>query len=231
MRRPAWITQIEALGWDLDGTLYPTSQALTTIIHHKQYEAVSVRMGWGRERTLKEYGKRYRQLGSNTKTLNSFGIDGLSFFSSVWDEIELDRFIKQDRRLVRLFTSLVSWRQFLISNSNRIDQMNTKLELIGLKPSLFEFIVSTVDLGAVKPDPAPFLKALETLELAPEQVMFIGDRESTDILGARGVGMRTCLVWGKSKAADISLPTVYDVGVLFFNSKGKRQKAKLQLKR
>ena len=223
MDRPSWISEILALGWDLDGTLYrsfPTAGSpITKVIRAKQYAAVANKMGWDPSRTKREYQKRYLKLGSNTKTMMSFGIDGIAFFTSVWDEIDLKKYIKKDERVIQLFKALASWRHFLISNSNRIDQVKKKLQLIGLQSQVFELIVSTVDLGSVKPDPKPFLVALEKLRLKPEQVLFIGDREMTDIMGARGVGMRTCMVWGESKAADISLATVYDVGRLFREGK------------
>jgi HAD superfamily hydrolase (TIGR01549 family) len=219
MKKPQWISEIEALGWDLDGTLYrsfPTSKSpIPKMIRKKQLAAVANKMGWELERTKREYKKRYLKLGSNTKTMISFGIDGIEFFTSFWDEIDLKQYIKKDERVIQLFEALGSKRHFLISNSNRIDQVKKKLGLIGLKPEVFELIVSTVDLRAVKADPKPFLVALERLDLKPEQVMFVGDRVSTDIMGARGVGMRTCIVWGNADEADVSLRNVYEVGTLF----------------
>ena len=222
MDRPSWISEILALGWDLDGTLYrsfPGETELTDMIRKRQLAAVASKQGWDLRRTQREYRKRYLELGSNTKTMTSFGIDGVDFFTSIWDEIDLKKYIQRDGRITELFERLPGKRHFLISNSNRIDQIEKKLHLIGLDPNVFELIVSTVDLKAVKPDPKPFLVALEKLQLKPGQVLFIGDRVTTDIMGARGVGMRTCMVWGESKAADISLATVYDVGRLFREGK------------
>lgn len=215
MKLPSWISDIQALGWDLDGTLYPPNPALTALLHAREQEAVAKRMGWSRERTEREYARRYRELGSNTKTMISFGIDGVDFFTRFWDGVDLPVYLMKDERLPTLFEDLGGWRHFLISNSNRADQIERKLSLLGLDPGVFELVLSTVDIGAVKPDPKPFLVALEKLGLPPQQCLFVGDRESTDILGARGVGMRTCMVWGKSRHAEISLPTVYDVGRLF----------------
>jgi uncharacterized protein len=47
---------------------------------------------------------------------------------------------------------------------------------------------------AAKPFSAGFLKALEAMQLPPEQVIVIGDRLLTDILGGARLGMQTCLV-------------------------------------
>lgn len=215
----------------MDGTLYPPNPALTALLHARQHGAVAKRMGWSREVAEREYARRYRELGSNTKTMISFGIDGVAFFTRLWDSVDLTVYLKNDARLRALFNDLRGWRHFLISNSNRADQIERKLSLLGLDPGVFELVLSTVDIGAVKPDPKPFLVAMEKLGLPPQQCLFVGDRETTDILGARGVGMRTCMVWDKSSQADISLPTVYDVGELFESLKVERKKSKLQRKR
>jgi len=47
------------------------------------------------------------------------------------------------------------------------------------------------EVGVPKPDPRPFLAALEPLGVAPEQVLHVGDLRRTDIAGARALGMRT----------------------------------------
>jgi len=215
MSLPSWIPSIRALGWDLDGTLYPTSQALTRLIQKRQYQVVSEKMRWSLQRTRSEYEKRYVELGSNTKTMTSFGIDGISYFTSVWDTIDLARFIHRDERIMRLFEAFTIRRHFLISNSNRLDQIQKKLLLIGLQAEIFEVIVPTEELGEVKPDPAPFLFALEKLRLPPEQTLFIGDRVSTDVMGASAVGMRTCRIGETTASADICVASVYDIASIF----------------
>lgn len=215
MKKPGWLKDIKALGWDLDGTLYASSAELSSIIKHKLHAAVADKHGWDLSRAERKYEKRYRRLGSNTKTAIFFGIDGMAFFVKFWDEVDLGRFIAKDKRIIQMFRNLTDKRHFIISNSNRVDQIERKLALIGLKASVFEFLVSTVDLDAVKPDSKSFLEGLERLQLEPNKVLFIGDRVDTDIMGARGVGMRTCLVWSKSDEADVSLESVYQVSKLF----------------
>jgi FMN phosphatase YigB (HAD superfamily) len=41
----------------------------------------------------------------------------------------------------------------------------------------------------------------------------IGDREKVDILPAKALGIRTCMVWAikPSMVADITIPTVYEL--------------------
>lgn len=218
MNIPDWMEKIKAIGFDLDGTLYPSNQKLNEEIERLKIEVVARHNSWRFGEAREKFDEVHNKLGSSTKTLIYLGVDGVEFFTRVWDEIELEKFIKRDERLVEMFERLKQARfrrrMFLLSNSNRRDQIKKKLALVGLDEGVFELVVSTVELGSVKPDPAPFLFCLEKLGLGAEEVLYVGDKVSTDIEGAMGVGMKTCLVWGESTKADISLPTVYDVGEL-----------------
>jgi putative hydrolase of the HAD superfamily len=62
------------------------------------------------------------------------------------------------------------------------------LDRLGLLGDL-EVLIFSDEAGVPKPDPGLFHSALAGLEAAPEQAVHIGDTRSTDIAGARGVGM------------------------------------------
>jgi putative hydrolase of the HAD superfamily len=52
-------------------------------------------------------------------------------------------------------------------------------------------VVTFNDTGKRKPDPAPFEKILEKLEVAPEEALMVGDWAERDIVGAAKIGMKT----------------------------------------
>ncbi len=56
---------------------------------------------------------------------------------------------------------------------------------------VFRPVVTFDDTGERKPSPAPFRKALELLELGADEVLMIGDWPERDMIGAKGVGMKT----------------------------------------
>lgn len=56
----------------------------------------------------------------------------------------------------------------------------------------FDAVVTFDDTGERKPNPKPFLRALEALKVRPEEALMIGDWADRDMLGAKRVGMRTC---------------------------------------
>jgi putative hydrolase of the HAD superfamily len=65
-----------------------------------------------------------------------------------------------------------------------------------------EAVVQSFELGALKPEPAPFRSALEQLGIAPERALMVGDNWSTDG-GAQALGVTTLLL---PQAGDPSLP-------------------------
>jgi len=70
----------------------------------------------------------------------------------------------------------------------------------GLKPGAGTCVTAvaaaaeTEPLILGKPEPGIFKTALQRMELAPEEVIMVGDRLETDILGAQSLGMKTAIV-------------------------------------
>jgi putative hydrolase of the HAD superfamily len=54
--------------------------------------------------------------------------------------------------------------------------------------------VSARDVGVGKPDPRIFLVAAEGLQLAPAQILHVGDDALLDVVGAHAVGMQTAWI-------------------------------------
>ena len=65
-----------------------------------------------------------------------------------------------------------------------------RLTYLGLQHA-FDLVLTFDDTQAHKPDPKPFLMALEGLKVAPENAVIIGDWKERDILGGQNAGMHT----------------------------------------
>jgi len=68
-----------------------------------------------------------------------------------------------------------------------------KLAALGLE-SRFEVALSGEALGAIKPDARVLQAALDHLDLAPQELLHIGDREDTDGEAGRALGVRLWIV-------------------------------------
>jgi 2-haloalkanoic acid dehalogenase type II len=69
---------------------------------------------------------------------------------------------------------------------------NADLKSIGLA-HFFERTVNAREVGALKPAPAMFHRAIAGTDLAPQEVVYVGDDPALDVEGARRAGMRA--VW------------------------------------
>ena len=68
------------------------------------------------------------------------------------------------------------------------DTQIEKVQVTGIAPYLRVFAVSGV-LRVGKPEPGIFLRALEYARCPPGQALYVGDSLTSDIVGAKGVGM------------------------------------------
>lgn len=78
------------------------------------------------------------------------------------------------------------WPLYAISNGN------ADVRRVGLG-DYFSGSVNAREAGVGKPDPKIFLMAAQALDVAPEQILHVGDDAALDVLGALGVGMQA--VW------------------------------------
>ncbi len=65
-----------------------------------------------------------------------------------------------------------------------------RLNYIGLQHT-FDLVLTFDDTGYHKPDPKPFLMALDKLDAQAERTVLIGDWRERDILGGRNAGLHT----------------------------------------
>jgi len=85
-----------------------------------------------------------------------------------------------------------NYRLAVVTNTVTMHEHHAWLALN--KASLGEFIdavVTSIDVGAAKPDGKIYLEALRKLDAKPSEAVMIGNRLKTDIFGAKRLGMKT----------------------------------------
>lgn len=71
--------------------------------------------------------------------------------------------------------------------------MEPVCQKLGVAPYL-DFIVTSAEAGADKPQAAIFMLALEKAGVAPSEAVHVGDQYELDVVGARGVGISPILI-------------------------------------
>lgn len=69
-------------------------------------------------------------------------------------------------------------------------------------------VVFCTDVGWRKPHPTPFRRALEILDVAPKEAVFVGDDPVWDIEGANGAGVRPILLGTRAHQSNPAQVTV-----------------------
>ncbi|MET8943023.1 HAD family hydrolase [Streptomyces sp. NPDC004542] len=95
------------------------------------------------------------------------------------------------------------YRHAVLSNSS-IHVQERKLRALGVRDR-FEAVLCAAELGVSKPEAGAFLAACDALDLAPHEVVYVGDHPEIDWRGAAEAGLRS--VWidraGAYAAGDI----------------------------
>lgn len=208
---------IKVLVWDLDGTLYKSLPELGQAMHGAFIKILQEHKNLSHEEAAKLLEETKKIHKGNTKSLSALGCgDRVSLIRRIESLVNKASFLKIDQKLQSVFQELHSFQHVLLSDTTH-KTIVAELEALGLSHTIFNFIIGVDDMGTTKPDLSFFKSALNQTKLPAKDHLMIGDRVEIDLLPAKQLSMKTCLVWDTNnyKEVDFSLSTVYDVVKLF----------------
>ena len=206
-KNPAWAS-VRAICFDLDGTLYQKTPLRVRMGIILLREWVSGRVSTRDLRAIKAFRRnkeRARSLGAchdldvqilaATSKETSCSIERVSALVDQWIyQIPLSVLpVLRDPELPRMLERLRhrGYRLGVYSDY----PVRAKLEALDLPLSLFDVLIESEDpeVNALKPHPKGFEVISRRLNLEPGAILYIGDRDSVDGIGARSVGMQFAL--------------------------------------
>lgn len=173
---------------------------------------------WPKERVVEEFKKLHTIVYPSATEVTAV----LCKISISQAAVEMERYfdrrdyLTRDEKLIELFAKLKRFAHFTLANGIRKRHEET-LDVLGVPRETFEEMVTSEVVGVTKPHLDGFRHILKKTGLPPREHLMIGDREAVDIMPAKKLGLKTCLVWSgkKSTIADVTLPNVYQVAELF----------------
>jgi putative hydrolase of the HAD superfamily len=190
---------IKAVIFDLDNTLVDfmamKRQAIDAAIHAMRDAGLKLPPDEIRKRIDEIYKQR--------------GIE----FQNVFDQLLFDEFSKIDYKI--LSSGVIAYRRareaalvpypHVYMTLMELAKMRLKLAVVSDAPAreawlrlcylnfhyIFDVVVTFDDTGERKPNPGPFRKALELLNIEPHEALMVGDWAERDVVGAAQVGMKT----------------------------------------
>ncbi len=209
------IKDIKVIVWDLDGTLYPNIPELAKAIHDAFIAILGERKNLNYKDAAHLLDATVKIQKGFTRSLQALGCGSrLSIIKRIEELVDKTSYLKIDPKIMSLFQQLSQLRHILTSDTTHAT-INKELEALGLSATIFELVLGVDDTQTTKPDIIYFSSVLEYTHLTPAEHLFVGDRVEVDLLPAKRMGMRTCLVGGSSYEVDFSLPDVYQVADLF----------------
>ena len=95
--------------------------------------------------------------------------------------------------------------------SNWDDRLRPLLNSLGLAGH-FETIAVSCEVGASKPSPKPFEVAVKAFNLAPSEILHVGDSFEMDVAGARGAGLQAIqIVRGNQPASPGQIRSLHEL--------------------
>jgi len=110
-------------------------------------------------------------------------------YRNYWRNYKSGSFVRDDV-LHALPQLMKRYKMGVVSNFMITGGIEEMLELHGIA-GYFEFVVTSVAVGWIKPHPAIYKKALELANIAPEKVIFVGDDLMNDYTAPAEFGMLT----------------------------------------
>ena len=207
-----------AVGFDLDGTLYPPNAEIDNRIRNKISERIlEKKPEFGNIETARNFFERdYTALGRGSKVLRLAGYENpkeiMNECCALADVLDL---IERNDNLAGILEELHQrYFTYLLTSSPEGLSLQ-KLQRIGIDPRSFNLKVYGDTLGLDKMDGTAFDYAITSSSLPADEHVYIGDRRQSDILPAKQRRMKAIAVHSEIPEADLSLDSISNIrGVL-----------------
>lgn len=206
---------IKHVWFDLEETLTIRSDEFNDAHNQLRYETFAEAVGKPLTEELKqEFENLYAKHGSNSAVFRSLGRSS-DFWQKRLSSLDKTKYYKPVKTVYTTLKRLKKKVPISIFTNLKPDDVESTLKIIKVDKAWFKFIITGDDIKERKPALDGFYKMIKRSGVPPEQILYVGDREKVDILPAKKVGMKTCLVWGKSKEADYSFEKFEDILSIF----------------
>ncbi|MDD3819762.1 MAG: HAD family hydrolase [Spirochaetales bacterium] len=227
---------IQALGFDLDGTLYPAWKMYGASAGLAFRYGTFLRAFAKARKILRDPGLMLRYENGAVENLAAFRdlqarivaerlSSSIGDIKSLIDTIIYGK-VEESFHSLQPYPDLIPCLEALRSAGFKLGLLSDlpperKLSLMGLD-RFFHRSLCYEDSGSLNPDRRPFLALAAALDLPPASILYVGNKEAYDIRGARSVGMKTALLGsGRGSEADFCFRRWKDFNNWFFEGAGR----------
>jgi FMN phosphatase YigB (HAD superfamily) len=144
-----------------------------------------------------EYRRRHSLEGSHTRIFRDEGIP-LECLAQAKVDANIHQYLQKDTNLVSLFKFLKKQKLGVsIFSTSAEPHVLPILEKLGVKRCVDFVVTPSIEGVLEKPSETGYEEIQRRVDLPTDKIMMVGDRERVDLVTAKALGWRTCLVkWG-----------------------------------
>jgi len=161
-----------------------------------------------------EYEEMIKKHGSNSAVFRSLGLPS-DYWHQKFATLDKVKYYKPNKEINNTLVELKEKVKLSIFTNVKTEETMKILDIVEIDTSWFEYILTGDDVKERKPALDAFELMIKKSDLSASEILYVGDRLKVDILPARKVGIKTCLVWGKSDEADYSFKDFKDILNIF----------------
>lgn len=204
-----------AVGFDLDGTLYKSTQEMDNRIRSLVAEKILEKKPELRniENARELYEREYVELESGMKVLEKAGYRNAGeIMLDCLDRSNILDLIQRDDILAGILSEIAEKKfTYLITTGTRSTSIS-KLQKLGINPALFGISIFGDDLLILKKQKAPaFQYVMQKSKINAGNHVYVGDRRNADVLLPKELGMRTIAVWNPISEADFYIEHIHNL--------------------
>jgi len=212
------LENIKIIGFDLDGTLYPSTEEIQKKIRTQVYKKISSEFNISYEQARNSFETNYEKLSSGSRTIEAIAKQlnkppvKNDLVQEAIEEADILDLIKKDSELIEMLLRLKNKKPLDLLTGSKYSLAFKKLERIGINSDLFENIFTRKD--CLKSSGKMYEKWIIGRNVNPENLLYIGDNKKQDIDIPKELGIKTCFL-GEYENADFEIKNILDLESLF----------------
>lgn len=201
------------IGFDLDNTLFKPNARINEYIRSYACRRAGEILGKPYEEVRATYNELYEKCQSSRGSLRAMGIEDVdTIMQNSLEQEEIVELLERDDALNAMLHRLAARYPLYLITTNSREVTVKKLDKLGIDKELFRPMICELETPELtRQNGSAFRHVAHELNAEFAQMFFVGDREKTDIIPAKKLGMTAAIVNGKSDQADYRLEDIYQL--------------------
>lgn len=205
------MSEIKHIWFDLAGTLYKETDKYNLVHDQFRYGTYGKLLSISNpEQAKTEFLEAYKNAGSNSAVFRALGKPS-DFWMKALNDMDFTTVLEPDPDVYETIANLKASVPMSIFTNFDTTRLSNLLAHLKISINDFTHVISGDDIKERKPALDGFHLIVEKSQLPADEILYVGDRVAVDIVPAKQVGIKTCLLYGTSPEADYCFENFSDI--------------------